>query len=78
MRFIVLRGMGRPILRKEEGLVLRGNMAHKIKINKDRIIDIYAEHWDRPISDFKNFNAYLKEHFGFTTTKEHVRKLLGY
>jgi hypothetical protein len=53
-------------------------MVHKIKIDKDRIIDIYASNWHYPLSDFNRFNKYLKENFGFTTTKEHLRKILGY
>jgi len=53
-------------------------MVHTMKINRDKIIEVYAENWHFVMQDFKNFNAYLKNNFGFTTTKEHVRKLLGY
>ena len=42
-------------------------------------IKVYAEHYDRPISDIRGFNKLLKNQ-GFDTpvTKEQVARLLKY
>lgn len=50
------------------------------KFNKARNdeIAIYAENWHSPISDFKNFNAYVKRATGKRTTRKKVARLLNY
>jgi hypothetical protein len=48
------------------------------KMERRKVIRVYAQNYHYPISDIKNFNNLLEKQTGYTTNQGELKKLLKY